>query len=70
MSRPVPSRARRWLVNAIWTIVGVGLYAICINLFAGYPRWHSETLNWIAVIVIMILGALVWYRHERHDDEP
>jgi hypothetical protein len=70
MSGPIPTRTRRWLVNAIWTIVGVGLYAVSIDMFGGYPRWHSEALNWIAVIVIVILGALVWYRHERHDDEP
>jgi O-antigen/teichoic acid export membrane protein len=70
MSGPIRTRARRWLVNLIWTIVGVGLYAVCINIFGGYPRWHSETLSWIAIIVIMALAALVWYRHERNDDEP
>jgi hypothetical protein len=61
---------RRWVANAIWVIVGVGLYAICINIFSGYPSWHSEALSWIAVAVIVILGAVVWYRHEQHDDEP
>lgn len=70
MSAPAPARKRRWVANAIWTIVGVGLYAICINMFSGYPRWHSEALSWVAVVVIVVLGAQVWYWHERHDDEP
>ncbi len=70
MSTPAPRRKRRRVANAIWAIVGVGLYAICLNVFSGYPRWHSEALSWIAVVVIVVLGALVWYWHERHDDEP
>jgi hypothetical protein len=70
MNGPVAARARRWIVNAVWTIIGVGLYAISDNMFSGYPRWHSATLNWIAVIVIVLLSASVWYRHERDDDEP
>jgi hypothetical protein len=70
VSAPAPGRKRRWVANAIWAIVSVGLYAICINMFSGYPSWHSEALSWIAVVVIVILGALVWYWHERHDDEP
>ena len=53
------SRMRRWAANVAWLVTGVGLFAICIDVFGGYPRWHSEALDWIAVIVIMILAAVV-----------
>jgi len=58
------SRMRRWAANVAWLVTGVGLFAICIDVFGGYPRWHSEALDWIAVIVIMILAAVVWIRYE------
>jgi hypothetical protein len=70
VSGPAPTRQRRWVANAIWTVVGVGLYLISINMFSGYPRWDTEGLTWIAIVVIVVLGALVWRWHERHDDEP
>jgi hypothetical protein len=70
VSADVSARKRRWVANAVWIIAGIGLYAICNNIFSGYPRWHTQALSWIAVVVIVILGALVWYWHERHDDEP
>jgi hypothetical protein len=70
MSGPTPTRVRRWLGNAIWMIVAFVLYWVCVGIFGGYPRWHSATLTWIAVGVIVVFGALVWYRHERHNDEP
>lgn len=65
-----PSRLRRWLANACWVVVAVPLYAICLDVFGGYPQVHSEVLNWAAVVVLVLLGAFAWYRHERNDDEP
>jgi hypothetical protein len=62
-------RIGRRIANLLWVIAGVLLYAICINMFGGYPRVHSEALNWVAVVLIVLAGALVWFRHERrHDD--
>jgi hypothetical protein len=57
----------RWAANLAWMVLGVGLYAICINMFGGYPQVHSEALNWAAVVLIVLAGALAWYRHERRD---
>lgn len=62
-------RVRRWAANVVWTVVGVGLLAICIDVFGGYPSWHSEALDWIAVIVIMVLAAGIWYRYDRDPDD-
>jgi hypothetical protein len=64
-----PRALRRWAANLAWIVLGVGLYAICIDIFGGYPQVHSEALDWAAVVLIVLAGALVWYRHERHDPE-
>jgi hypothetical protein len=64
------SRAlRRWAANLAWIVLGVGLYAICIDIFGGYPQAHSEGLSWAAVVLIVLAGAAIWYRHERHDPQ-
>lgn len=62
-------KARRWAANLTWTVAGVVLYFLCIDTFGGYPRVHSEALNLIALIVLILLGAFVWYRHERRDED-
>jgi putative flippase GtrA len=61
-------RIRRLAANVVWVVVGVGLFAICIDVFGGYPSWHSEALDWIAVVVIMVLAAVVWYWYDRDTD--
>lgn len=70
MTPPAPRPRRRWFANVVWFLAGVLLYAVCIDVFGGYPQVHSELLSWIAVIVLVLLGAGVWYWHERRDDEP
>jgi uncharacterized membrane protein YdcZ (DUF606 family) len=70
VTAPARPRRRRWPTNLIWVVLGVLLYAACIDVFGGYPQVHSEALNWIAVVVLVLLGAFVWYRDEQRDDEP
>jgi uncharacterized membrane protein YdcZ (DUF606 family) len=70
MSRPpARGRARRWLANVVWTVVGVLLYAVCIDVFGGYPRFHTEVLEWAGVVVLVLLGIAAWVWHQRHGDE-
>jgi uncharacterized membrane protein YdcZ (DUF606 family) len=64
-----PARTRRWLANFLWTIAGVLLYAVCIDVFGGYPRYHTEALDWAGVVVLVLLGIAIWVRHQRHGDE-
>jgi uncharacterized membrane protein YidH (DUF202 family) len=59
----------RLAANLAWVIGGVGIYAICIDIFGGYPQVHSEALDWAAVVLIVLAGALVWYWHEHHDPQ-
>jgi hypothetical protein len=58
----------RLLSNLVWILAGVVIYAICIDVFGGYPQAHSEVLSWIAVVVLIVAGAGVWLWHERHGD--
>jgi hypothetical protein len=67
--RPSSTRVRRWLANLVWTILGIALYAMCINVFGGYPRYHTEVLTWAGVCVFILLGIGVWVWFQRHDDE-
>jgi uncharacterized membrane protein YdcZ (DUF606 family) len=62
-------RARRWAANLAWTVAGILIYALCIDVFGGYPRYHTEALNLAALILLVLLGVTVWYCHERRDDE-
>jgi uncharacterized membrane protein YdcZ (DUF606 family) len=62
-------RARRWAANLAWTVAGILIYALCIDVFGGYPRYHTEALSLAALILMVLLGVSVWCRHERRDDE-
>lgn len=57
--------ARRWAANTAWILAGIILYAVCIDVFGGYPQFFSEVLSWVALAAIVGAGVLVWVRHER-----
>jgi hypothetical protein len=61
--------ARKLAADLAWFIAGVAAFAICIDIFGGYPQVHSEALDWAAVVLIVLAGALAWIRHERHGAE-
>lgn len=62
-------RARRWAANLAWMSAGVLSYAVCVDMFGGYPRYHTRALDLAAIIVLILLGVAVWRRHERRDDQ-
>jgi hypothetical protein len=68
-SRNGPRVARRLAVNVAWIIAGIIGFGVCIDVFGGYPQVHSEALDWAVVVLIVLAGALVWFRHERHGGE-
>ncbi|BDZ57691.1 MULTISPECIES: hypothetical protein [Barrientosiimonas] len=51
------------------TVLCVLLYAVSIDMFAGYPQVHSELLNLLGVALIILAGLVVWIRHERRDED-
>ena len=60
---------RKVITNAAWTLFGVLAFAVCIDIFGGYPRWHTEALDWVAVAALMVAAAGVWLWSERSDDD-
>lgn len=62
------------LRRTAWVVLGVLLYALCINVFSKYPQYHSATLTWIGVIALSVFAAVVWLREEVRskdtDEEP
>jgi hypothetical protein len=66
-------RARRLLTRALLTVVGVigGLFCFFVaeNMFAGYPRYHTEVLTIIGLILIVLAGGVAWIIDERRIDD-
>jgi len=57
-----------WGLKAIgWTIAGVVAYFICQGMLGGYPRFHSQQLTTIGMILIAVTGGLAWIMDERRD---
>jgi hypothetical protein len=73
--RPVrrPLRtARRFVTRTLLTIAGVigGLCClfVCQNVFAGYPKYHTDVLSIIGMILITLTGGVAWVIDERSID--
>lgn len=69
---PAPPR-RRVLIRLVGgfglAVLGVLLYALCIDVFGGYPRYHSEALSWIGVVGLAVGAGVIWVVDERrHED--
>lgn len=58
----------RWLANLGWVLLGILLYFVCIDMFSGYPQYHSGLLNLLALIAVVLAGAAVWWRTSRRDE--
>jgi hypothetical protein len=48
-------------------VLGIVIYAICIDVFGGYPRFHTEALSWIVVSALSLGAAIVWILSERRN---
>lgn len=70
IARPRP--VRRFLTRALLSFVGVvgGLfgYFVCQGMFAGYPRYHTDVLSIIGMILIAATGGVAWIIDERRSD--
>ena len=63
-----PLRAAAAVLKALaYTVVAIVVYAICIDMFSGYPQVHSLLLNIIAMVLIALTGGLAWIIDERRD---
>ncbi|GAA1482703.1 hypothetical protein GCM10009624_31430 [Gordonia sinesedis] len=52
-------------------VVGVLLYALCIDMFGGYPEYHTAELTRVAVGLLVVVGIGIWIWHSKvGDSEP
>jgi hypothetical protein len=68
-----PRTAGRVLARVLLTVVGVigglFLYFVCDGMFAGYPRYHTQVLSIIGLILIAATGGVAWIIDERRLDD-
>ena len=76
-AEPQPERqplrtTHRLVTRALLTVVGVigGVlsYCVCVGMFAGYPRYHTDVLSIIGMVVLALSGGVVWIIDERRID--
>jgi hypothetical protein len=68
-----PRSARRLVARSLLTVMGVVvgllLYFVCQGVFAGYPKYHSDALSNICMILIAMTGLVAWVMDERRIDD-
>jgi hypothetical protein len=64
--------ARRFLSRALLTAVGIVAalfcYFVCQGMFAGYPKYHTDVLSIIGMILIAATGGVAWIIDERRSN--
>jgi hypothetical protein len=62
----------RFFTRTLLTIAGVvgGLIClfVCQDVFAGYPKYHTEVLSIIGMVLITLTGGVAWIIDERRID--
>jgi ABC-type tungstate transport system substrate-binding protein len=70
---PKTKRAGRFVIRALLTVVGVivglFLYFVCQGVFAGYPRYHTDMLSVLGMVLIALTGGVAWIIDERRIDD-
>ena len=67
-----PLAAGRIVIRALLTMVGIIAclfsYFICQGMFAGYPRYGTDTLSTVGMLLIMGVGGAAWIIDHRRID--
>ena len=62
----------RFLIRLVLTvaaiIAGLLCYFICQGMFAGYPKYHTDILSDIGLLLIMAIGGTAWIIDHRRID--
>ena len=62
----------RMLKRVVLTVLGIigGLlcYFICQGMFSGYPKYHTDVLSDIGMLLIMAVGGTAWIIDHRRID--
>jgi hypothetical protein len=71
LRRPLRA-ARRVLTRALLVVPGIAggllLYFVCQGMFAGYPKYHTDVLSTIAMLLIAATGGAAWSIDQRRID--
>ncbi|MEJ1109526.1 MULTISPECIES: hypothetical protein [unclassified Kribbella] len=65
----------RLVTRTVLTVVGVvvawTLYCVCQGMFSGYPKYHSQLLSIVGMVLIALTGGIAWIidEHRMHDDD-
>jgi uncharacterized membrane protein YphA (DoxX/SURF4 family) len=63
---------RRFLIRALLLVVAVivagFLFFVCQDVFAGYPRYHTDVLSHIGLVLIALTGGVAWIIDHRRID--
>ena len=61
----------RIVLTVTSVIVACLLYCICQGMFSGYPKYHSQLLSIVGMILVALTGGVAWIidEHRMHDDD-
>jgi hypothetical protein len=63
---------RRFLIRGLLLVVAVivagFLFFVCQDVFAGYPRYHTDLLSHIGLVLIALIGGVAWIIDHRRID--
>jgi hypothetical protein len=61
----------RIVLTVTSVIVAWLLYCVCQGMFSGYPKYHSQLLSIVGMILIALTGGVAWIidEHRMHDDD-
>jgi hypothetical protein len=58
----------RAALTVVGVIVGLLLYFVCQGVFSGYPKYHTELLSIIGILLIALTGGVAWIIDQRRID--
>ncbi|MDX6260051.1 MAG: hypothetical protein QOH84_1739 [Kribbellaceae bacterium] len=58
--RTVRRSLTRVALTLLGVVTGLLLYFICQGVFAGYPKYHSQLLSIVAMILVALGGGVAW----------
>jgi uncharacterized membrane protein YphA (DoxX/SURF4 family) len=62
---------RRFLACVVLTGVGLFCYFVCQGMFSGYPKYHSQLLSIVGMVLVVLIGGVAWAvdEHRMRDDD-
>jgi hypothetical protein len=72
VSETGPQKPGRIVVKTLWIIVGVIggilIFALCQDVFAGYPQYGTDIMTYIGLTIVMAIAAYAWLIDHRRLD--